>query len=553
MYIQYTKAKEHTHLPKIQSFSQARQEEAAMKGSKVKPPVPFSAILLLVIIVTVSCVFLAQSQQQQQSPIKSIVVLVMENRSFDHMLGWMKKAINPRINGVTGDECNSVSTKTPKSQTICFTDDAEFVDPDPGHSFEAVEQQVFGSGIIPSMSGFVEQALSMSLNLSETVMKGFSPEAVPVYAALVREFSVFDRWFSSIPGPTQPNRLFVYSATSHGSTSHVKKLLAQGYPQKTIFDSLHENGIDFGIYFQTIPSTLFYRNLRKLKYIFKFHQYDLKFKRDARKGNLPSLTVIEPRYFDLKGFPANDDHPSHDVADGQKLVKEVYETLRASPQWNETLLVITYDEHGGFYDHVETPYVNVPNPDGNTGPAPSFFKFDRLGVRVPTIMVSPWIKKGTVMSGPKGPTPNSEFEHSSIPATIKKMFNLSSNFLTHRDAWAGTFEEVVGELTSPRTDCPATLPDVAPLRKTEAKEDGGLSEFQGEVVQLAAVLNGDHFLSSFPDEMGKKMTVKEAHEYARGAVSRFIRASKEAVKLGADESAIVDMRSSLTTRSSIHN
>lgn len=395
MYIQYTKAKERTHLPKIQSFSQTRQEEAAMKGSKVKPRVPFSVILLLVIIVTVSCVFSAQSQQQQQSPIKSIVVLVMENRSFDHMLGWMKKAINPRINGVTGDECNSVSTKTPKSQTICFTDDAEFVDPDPGHSFEAVEQQVFGSGIIPSMSGFVEQALSMSPNLSETVMKGFSPEAVPVYAALVREFSVFDRWFSSIPGPTQPNRLFVYSATSHGSTSHVKKLLAQGYPQKTVFDSLHENGIDFGIYFQTIPSTLFYRNLRKLKYIFKFHQYDLKFKRDARKGNLPSLTVIEPRYFDLKGFPANDDHPSHDVADGQKLVKEVYETLRASPQWNETLLVITYDEHGGFYDHVETPYVNVPNPDGNTGPAPSFFKFDRLGVRVPTIMVSPWIKKGT--------------------------------------------------------------------------------------------------------------------------------------------------------------
>jgi phospholipase C len=105
--------------------------------------------------------------------------------------------------------------------------------------------------------------------------------------------------------------------------------------------------------------------------------------------------VIEPSYFDLKRMPANDDHPSHDVANGQKFVKEVYEALRASPQWNETLLVITYDEHGGFYDHVKTPYVNIPSPDGNTGPAPSFFKFDRLGVRVPTIMVSPWIKKGT--------------------------------------------------------------------------------------------------------------------------------------------------------------
>ncbi|KAL2242903.1 UNVERIFIED_CONTAM: Non-specific phospholipase C6 [Sesamum indicum] len=507
------------------------------------------AIFLIFLIL--SSVFSQTFEQQHQQPIKTIVVLVLENRSFDHMLGWMKKSVNPSINGVTGKECNSVSAKGDSkivAEMICFSDDAEYVDPDPGHSFEDVEKQVFGSSSFPSMSGFVEQALTMSENLSQTVMKGFRPENVPIYAALVSEFAVFDRWFSSIPGPTQPNRLFVYSATSHGSTSHVKRQLATGYPQHTIFDSLHENGLDFGIYFQNVPTTLFYRNLRKLKYIFKFHQYDLKFKKDARNGKLPSLTVIEPRYFDLTGLPANDDHPSHDVANGQKLVKEVYETLRASPQWNETLLVITYDEHGGFYDHVQTPYVNVPNPDGNTGPAPYFFKFDRLGVRVPTIMVSPWIKKGTVISRPKGPSPNSEYEHSSIPATIKKMFNLSSHFLTHRDAWAGTFEHVVGQLTSPRTDCPEVLPEVVPLRKTGTDENRGLSEFQNEVVQLAAVLNGDHFLSSFPGETGKKMNVKEAHEYVRGAVSRFIRASKEASKLGADPSAIVDMRSSLTTR-----
>ncbi|KAI4343599.1 hypothetical protein L6164_010933 [Bauhinia variegata] len=525
-----------------------------MGGSKPRSSNPFSSIFLL--FLTLPYMFQPThvfAATQQHQPIKTIVVLVMENRSFDHMLGWMKNSINPSINGVTGDECNPVSTKTPENESICFTDDADFVDPDPGHSFEDVELQVFGSRSFPSMTGFVEQALSVSKNLSQTVMKGFKPESVPIYATLVREFAVFDRWFSSIPGPTQPNRLFVYSATSHGSTSHVKKQLAKGYPQKTIFDSLNENGMDFGIYFQNIPTTLFYRNLRRLKYIFKFHQFDLKFKKDARNGKLPPLTVIEPRYFDLIGFPANDDHPSHDVANGQMLVKEVYEALRASPQWNETLLIITYDEHGGFYDHVETPFVNIPSPDGNTGPAPYFFKFDRLGVRIPTIMVSPWIKKGTVISSPKGPAQTSEFEHSSIPATIKKMFNLSSNFLTHRGAWAGTFEHVVGELTSPRTDCPETLPDVTPLRNSEAKEDAGLSEFQSEVVQLAAVLNGDHFLSSFPEEMGKKMSVKEAHEYVRGAVSRFIRASKEAIKLGAAESAIVDMRSSLTTRSSIHN
>ncbi|XP_057788233.1 non-specific phospholipase C6-like [Salvia miltiorrhiza] len=501
---------------------------------------------IFLILLIISSIF-SQSHSQQQR-IKTIVILVMENRSFDHMLGWMKRSINPSINGVTGAECNTAA-----STKICFSDDARYVDADPGHSFEAVSRQVFGSSAsTPTMSGFAAQALTISPNLSAAVMKGFHPHRLPVYAALLSEFAVFDRWFSSIPGPTQPNRLFLYSATSHGSTSHLKKLLARGYPQKTIFDSLHENGLDFGVYFQNIPTTLFYRNMRKLKYVFKYHRYGARFGRDAREGRLPSLSVIEPRYFDLKGMAgaANDDHPSHDVANGQRLVKEVYEAVRAGPQWNETLLVVTYDEHGGFYDHVPTPYVGVPNPDGNTGPSPYFFNFDRLGVRVPTIMVSPWIKKGTVVSKPNGPSPNSEYEHSSIPATIKKMFNLSSNFLTHRDAWAGTFEQVVGELTSPRTDCPEVLPDVSPLRKAEGDESRGLSEFQGEVVQLASVLNGEHLLSG---DLGKKMNVKEGEAYVKGAVSRFLRASKEAIKMGADESAIVDMKASLTTRSSIHH
>ncbi|KAI4326762.1 hypothetical protein MLD38_032042 [Melastoma candidum] len=437
-----------------------------------------------------SAVNSSQQKQQQEHPIRTVIILVLENRSFDHMLGWMKKSINPHIDGVTG------------------------------HSFEDVARQVFGSGSssIPSMSGFVEQAMSMSPSLSETVMRGFRPEAVPVYADLVREFAVFNRWFSSIPGPTQPNRLFVYSATSHGSISHVVSQLALGYPQKTIFDSLDENGLDFGIYYQSIPSTLFYRNLRKLKYVWKFHEFDLEFFKDAQNGKLPNLTVIEPRYFDLIGLPANDDHPSHDVAEGQKLVKQVYETLRASPQWNETLFIITYDEHGGFYDHVETPYVDVPNPDVNNGPAPFFFKFDRLGVRVPTIMVSPWIKKGTVINGPRGPLPNSEFEHSSIPATIKKLFNLRSDYLTHRDAWAGTFEDIVLGLDSPRCDCPERLAEVTSLRRVEARENGALSEFQTEMVHLAAVLGGDHFQSSFPDEMSNKMSVKEAQDYVKAAV-----------------------------------
>ena len=202
----------------------------------------------------------------------------------------------------------------------------------------------------------------------------------------------FYRWFASLPASTQPNRLYVHSGTSHGATSNIASLLAKGYPQRTIFENVHDAGLSFGIYYQNIPSTMFYRNLRKLKYLNKFHLFG-RFKQDARQGKLPNYVVLEPRYFDLPREPGNDDHPSHDVYQGQMFVKEVYETLRASPQWNETLFIITYDEHGGYYDHVPTP-VNVPSPDGIVGPEPFLFHFDRLGVRVPTIMISPWIEKG---------------------------------------------------------------------------------------------------------------------------------------------------------------
>ncbi|KAG6682601.1 hypothetical protein I3842_13G151000 [Carya illinoinensis] len=499
---------------------------------------------------------LLRHNQTYASPIKTIVVLVMENRSFDHMLGWMKK-LNPQINGVDGSEWNALSVKDPNSKRIFFDNQSHFVDPDPGHSFQAIREQIFGSNdssATPApMNGFAQQAYSMdnTINMSRSVMNGFLPDMVPVYKALVSEFAVFDRWFASMPSSTQPNRLFVHSGTSAGATSNVAALLAKGYPQRTIFQDLDDAGISFGIYFQNLPTTLFYRNLRKLKYLDNFHQYDLSFKKDAKAGKLPGYVVVEQRYFDLKGAPANDDHPSHDVYQGQVFLKEVYETLRASPQWNQTLLVITYDEHGGFYDHVPTPVRGVPSPDGIVGPEPFYFKFDRLGVRVPTIAVSPWIEKATVVHGPNGsPFPTSEYEHSSIPATVRKLFNLSSPFLTKRDQWAGTFEGIVQKRTEPRTDCPEQLPTPVKVRNTEANENAKLSEFQQELLQLAAVLKGDNTFTSYPEKIGKDMNVKQGTEYVDDAVKRFFEAALYAKKMGVDGEQIVQMRPSLTTRTS---
>ncbi|KAK8943252.1 hypothetical protein KSP39_PZI008977 [Platanthera zijinensis] len=484
-------------------------------------------------------------------PIKTVVVVVMENRSFDHMLGWMKR-LNPQIDGVDGSEWNPSSTADPTAARIYFKDGAQYVDPDPGHSFQAIREQIFGSNDTsaspPPMNGFVQQAASMSANMTDAVMNGFPPEMVAVYRELVSEFAVFDRWFAAVPASTQPNRLYVHSGTSHGATSNDAGLLALGFPQRTIFDNIDAAGLSFGIYYQNIPAVLFYRNLRSLKYATKFHAYDTDFKAHASSGKLPNYAVIEQRYMDSKLRPATDDHPSHDVYQGQMFIKEIYEALRSSPQWNETLLIITYDEHGGFYDHVPTPVMGVPSPDGIVGPKPFNFNFDRLGVRVPTIMVSPWIEKGTVVHGPSGsPTPTSEYEHSSIPATMKKIFDLPSPYLTRRDAWAGTFEGILQTRKEPRTDCPTQLPIPVKIRNTEANEDAQLSEFQQELAQLASVLSGDHLLNNFQESI-KKMTVRQGTEYVEGAVKRFLEAGLTAKRMGVGDEQIVKMRPSLTTR-----
>ncbi|CAL4983730.1 unnamed protein product [Urochloa decumbens] len=482
--------------------------------------------------------------------IKTVVVLIQENRSFDHMLGWMK-SLNPAIDGVTGAELNHAIAGDAASPAVHFGNASQYVDPDPGHSFMAIYEQIYGDpytwgsgapaskpGVaVPPMSGFAQQAEKEKAGMSATVMNGFRPDAVPVYRELVREFAVCDRWFASVPSSTQPNRLFVHSATSHGLVGNDKKLLRAGMPQRTIFDALHDAGHDFGVYYQFPPAVLFYRNMRQLKYFNKFHPYDMDFKRHCKEGKLPNYVVIEQRYLDLKLFPGNDDHPSHDVANGQRLVKEVYEALRLSPQWDEILLVITYDEHGGFFDHVPTPIEGVPSPDGIVSDAPINFAFDRLGVRVPAMFISPWIEPGTVVHRPSGPEPTSQYEHSSIPATVKKIFNLKE-FLTKRDAWAGTFESVLTRAT-PRADCPEKLPEPVRLRSADAEEHRGISEFQAELVQLGAALNGDHATEAYEtDKLIEGMTVAEAADYCHGAFERFREECRRCQESGMDGSHI---------------
>ncbi|HEV7662418.1 MAG TPA: alkaline phosphatase family protein, partial [Chloroflexota bacterium] len=212
------------------------------------------------------------------------------------------------------------------------------------------------------------------------------------------------------------------------------------YTMRTIYENLQDNGRSWKIYFHDLPQTLALANLRTS--LAHFALFDETFADDCAAGKLANYTFIEPRYFDFLWLLANDQHPPHGVLPGELLLADVYEHLRASPLWEKTVLVVTWDEHGGTYDHVLPPA--AVNPDGKSTPE---FAFDRLGVRVPALIVSPFVKRGTI--------DHTLYEHASVPAFVKQVFGLP-DFLTARDAAANTFEAALS-LDQPRTDTPATL------------------------------------------------------------------------------------------------
>jgi phospholipase C len=177
-------------------------------------------------------------------------------------------------------------------------------------------------------------------------------------------------------------------------------------------------------------------------------------------GDLPQFVVLQPQSTTHVTLPTWQ-HPDAPVSEGERLYKKIYESLRASTVWNDTLFMITYDEHGGFYDHVTPPQTGVPPPDGVV--APNGFKFDRLGIRIPTLAISPLIPAKTVVHEPpkpQSPYPSSQYDATSIMATVNKIFGITEH-MHARDAWSGTFEHLF-TLNTPRDDCPMTFPDVPP-------------------------------------------------------------------------------------------
>ena len=403
---------------------------------------------------------------------RRFVVLMLENRSFDHMFGFLAKR-DTRINGLRGTESNPDG----RDGHVCVANDAGYRDPgvDPGHHFEDVNLQVFGTatpilGASATMGGFVVDYARVVEREKDgkaqprDIMRCFAPERLPALTALATEFALCDAWHASVPGPTWPNRLFVHAATSDGEANNQIRL----YGVRTLVENVLKAKRIARIYAGSIPQSLSFRRLWTKR---PFEGMDA-FWSAAEQGKLPDYAFIEPDYV---GRNADDQHPAHDVASGDRLVADVYEALRGSPQWRETVLVVTYDEHGGIYDHVPPPPA-VP-PDDKMSKEPPF-GFDRLGVRVPTVVVSPWIPRNTV--------DHTLYDHTTIPATVKKVLGLPS-FLTARDAAANTFSHLLS-LDAARDDCPAALPRPPVVARAVALDEAPLSDFQRDLVALARLV-----------------------------------------------------------------
>jgi phospholipase C len=404
-------------------------------------------------------------------PIRHVVLLMLENRSFDQMLGGMQQGI-PKIDGVLPPgRANSAGgvlyAQAPGA--------ARTVDPDPKHETPNALAQLAAHN-----SGFVTDYASAYPGTTQAqraeIMKYYAAGTLPALHALARAFVVCDRWHASVPGPTWTNRLFAMSGTSRG---RVKMPNLHRYQQPSVFRRLAEKGVSYRIYAGDFPLALLLEDQRARSARANLASLS-RFVQDARgeEASFPSFAFIEPGYL----WPdANDDHPPHDVMRGQALVKKVYDALRANEAlWKSTLFVIAYDEHGGFYDHVEPPAAVPPDAHADE------YAFDRLGVRVPVLLVSPWLD----------PQVCSElFDHTSLLRLLQNLWGLGP--LGARTAAATDPLSVLPLRGAPRSDAPAVLPGAAvskALRKKAAPSKAKavappLTDHQTAILELSEWLH----------------------------------------------------------------
>jgi phospholipase C len=369
------------------------------------------------------CVVTDETGMSNLEKVDHIVVLMLENRSFDHMLGYL--SLEGGRGDVDGLRAGFANEHGGRSYPIHHLDSTAITD-DPDHSASSVDLQIGGGAMDRFVTSFAQTLATRGVQHADPgrVMGYYTAADVPVYDHLAREFTVCDRWFSSVPGATWPNRLYAICGRAAGSRDDLPHNLPPLYDQPSFVRHLDAHGISWRWY-SFEAGTLRFADAHyalghhdrfaffsktslnwKTRLEARIDAHAASFVDDAAAGTLPSLAWIDPNFsnFNPIGFEPNDDHAPADIKDGQELVLAVYHALASGPQWDHTLLVVFYDEHGGFFDHAPPPSAPADDPQ----------MFGRYGVRVPALIVSPWVEPGTVS--------HTLFDHTSIIKTILLRF-----------------------------------------------------------------------------------------------------------------------------------
>ena len=403
-----------------------------------------------------------------EAPIDTLVVLMLENRSFDHHFGAL-----PGVDGVLGKDLSNPRGAGGEPVAPYHLDDA-CTEKDLDHSFTGSHEQ-FDDG---RNDGFVTASGEVAMGYRE-------PADLPFTSALAAEFTVCDRWFCSVLGPTFPNRHYLHSGTADGRTRNV----IEAFPKPSIWNRLEEAGVQWGYYYGDLPFLGLYPDVfgrgRDRGAVASLERYF----RDAAAGRLPRVAFVEPVF---NGPAATDDHPPHNSQFAQRFAAQVFGALASSPHWERSLFVLTYDEHGGFFDHVAPP----PVVDDHAAAG-----FDHLGFRVPAMLAGPYVKRHFVSSV--------TYEHSSVPHFIEWRFGLRP--MGVRDAQAANLLDALdftkGDPTVPRLPVPALDPAHAvlcePVGTATTVSYGARARPEGDGMALLAEL--------FPWEPGYVMPVQPTH------------------------------------------
>jgi phospholipase C len=436
-------------------------------------------------------------------PLDHIIVLMLENNSFDRMLGGLlpprPDANNPG-GGVQGAaaQYSNVDQTTGKRYAMTATTAREMPD-DPGHDLSDVITQTSNhcSGFV---NNFAAKYPGSAATERQQIMSFYADGALPVLHPLAKNFTICDRWFSSMPGPTWPNRLFLYSGTSLGFTD----MNALHYwDQPTLFDLLSNNGVPWKLYYGDVSSTYILVNhpdssaTVSLRYFYQ----------DAKgpESRFPKFSLIEPGYF---GKTPSDEHPPHDVFRGEALIAEVYNALRANDAlWQRSLLVVTYDEHGGFYDHIDPPASIAPDNrrDG------SGFNFDRYGVRVPAVLISPWLDAGVITD---------TFDHTSLVKFVLEHSGLGANGLGARVS-AATTNTIRNHLRQTPRDTSNVLPSIPVPHFLPPQEQPNLTDHQVALADMTRVLASQIKDPSIAVPLLRRSADQSPEHEAQLAIDRF--------------------------------